>query len=100
MMTSLNQGYLKSKNRLELGCMKMELGHIHPMSKMISTNHLTNYLMPRSSHRNFIVFFLSKHQFDDVGGEHLKIVPFITKSLLCSTKVGGFNIIMLDVIVI
>jgi len=40
-----------------------------------------------------------KRQFDDVGGEHLKIVPFIVESLLCSTKVGGFNIIMLDVII-
>jgi hypothetical protein len=34
-MTSLNQWYMRSKIHLELGCMKMELGHIHPTSKMI-----------------------------------------------------------------
>jgi hypothetical protein len=46
-----------------------------------------------------IVFFLSKHRFDDMGGEHLKKVLFIAKSLLFSTKIGGFNIIMLNVVV-
>jgi hypothetical protein len=43
--------------------------------------------------------FLSKRRFDDLGGEHLKVVPFTTESLLCSTKVGKFNIIMFDVII-
>ncbi len=69
------------------------------MKDMISTNHLTNYLMLRSFLGESNVFFLSEHQFDDLGGEHLKIVPFTTKSLLCSTKIGRFNIIMLDVVV-
>jgi hypothetical protein len=56
--------------------------------------------MPRFSVGECIIYFLSKCQFDDLGGEHLKIVPFIIKSLLCSTRVGGFNITMPDVIVI
>jgi hypothetical protein len=44
-------------------------------------------------------FFLSKCQFDDLGGEHIKVVPFTIESLLCSTRVGKFNIIMLDVVI-
>jgi hypothetical protein len=56
--------------------------------------------MPRSSLGESIQLFLLKCWFDDLGGEHLKLVPFISESLLCSTRVGGFNIIMLDVIVI
>ncbi len=70
------------------------------MKDMISISHLTNYLMPKFSVGECIIYFLSKCQFDDLGGEHLKIVPFIIKSLLCSTRVGGFNITMPDVIVI
>jgi hypothetical protein len=69
------------------------------MKDMISINHLSNYLMPRSSLGESTIFFLSKHQFDDLGGEHFKIVPFTKKSLLCSTRVGGFNIIMPNVVV-
>jgi hypothetical protein len=53
--------------------------------------------------------FLSKCQFDDLVGEHFKIVPFTIELLLCLMKIGvpftielllclmkigGFNIIM------
>jgi len=69
------------------------------MKGMISTNHLISYLMPIYFLEESIVFFLSKHRFDDMGGEHLKKVLFIAKSLLFSTKIGGFNIIMLNVVV-
>jgi len=31
----MESGVFKEQNHLELGCMKMELGHIHPMSKLI-----------------------------------------------------------------
>jgi len=43
--------------------------------------------------------FLLKRQFDDLGGEHLKLVSFTTKSLLCSMNVGGFNVIMPNVVI-
>ncbi len=43
---------------------------------------------------------LSKRQSNDLGGEHFKLVPFIVESLLCSTRVGRFNIIMLDVVIV
>jgi hypothetical protein len=46
-----------------------------------------------------LLYFSVEHQFDDLGGEHLKIVPFTVESLLCLTRVGGFNIIMLDLVV-
>jgi hypothetical protein len=68
------------------------------MKDMIFTNHLTSYLMPMSSLGKSIVIFLSKCRFDDLGGEHFKIVPFTTKSLSCSMRVGKFNINMLDVV--
>ncbi len=66
---------------------------------MIFTSYLTGYLMPKSSLGKSNVFFLSKHQFDDLGGEHLKIVSFTKKSLLCLMRVGGFNIIMPNVVI-
>jgi len=52
------------------------------------------------SKKIYYIFWISKHQFDDLGGEHVKIVPFMTESLLCSMRVGGFNIIMPNVVII
>ncbi len=43
---------------------------------------------------------LLKRWYDDLGHEHLKLVAFTTESLLSSTRVGGFNIIMPDVVVV
>jgi len=44
--------------------------------------------------------FLLKCQFDDLVGEHFKIVPFTIELLLCLMKIGGFNIIMPHVVII
>jgi len=70
------------------------------MKHMISTSHLTNYQMHMSSLGKSIPIFLLKRRFDDLGGEHFKLVPFTTKAFLCSMKVGGFNIIMSNVVII